>query len=351
MTINNPLENDLNDLLIVTPSPWEKLRQANIFLTGASGTFGIWLLESILWANDRLELDLQVSALTRNADIFAAKIPHLYAHKALTILEGDILTFSFPRKTFSHFIHLAAPSAENQKTDPFGAFDVLVSGCRRILDFASISCPKHFLYVSSGAVYGRHSKESLKTPETCLEGPDPLSISTSAYDEGKRAAEFFCSLYWHNKKVPATIARCFSFIGPYLPLNANFAVGNFIRDALAGGPIRIQGDGTPTRSFLYLADLAWWLLVVLLHGAPGGAYNVGSDEPVSISELASEISVCFIPKIEIIIENKNISPYAIQKYVPNTNKSHKELGLHPRISLKTSIYKTINWHKHINISK
>ena len=336
------LRADLDELLLVTPSPWEALREARIFITGATGLFGRWMLESLLWANDRLGLKVRVAALVRRPESWREKAPRLAAHPALSIRQGDLLTFNFPREKFSHFVHLAAPT-DGLPLDPLGLFDTLVVGTRRVLDWAVQAEARRFLYASSGAVYGRHLKTAREVDETCREAPDPLDPASS-YDEGKRAAELLCALYWRQRGVPSVVARCFSFIGPFLPLDWHFAAGNFIRDALAGGPIRVGGDGSPERSYLYMADLAWWLWVILSEGQPGRAYNVGGDERVNIGELARRTAALFSPPLEVEIARRPAPGQTPQHQVPGLTRAWEELGLKPRLGLDDALKRTLAFY-------
>lgn len=338
------LRADLDGLLAVTPSPWEKLRRARVFITGGTGLFGRWMLESLLWANDRLDLKVQVAALVRRPEAWREAAPHLADHPSMTVHQGDLLTFNFPRKEFSHIIHLAAPSdGPAQTSDPLALFDILVNGTKRVLEWAVQSGARRFLYVSSGAVYGRHIKTVPDVDETCREAPDPLDPA-SCYDEGKRAAELLCALYFHQKELPAVVARCFSVVGPFLPLDWHYAAGNFIGDALDGGPICVAGDGSPERSYLYLADLAWWLWVILTEGRPGRAYNVGSDEAVSIGELARRTAACFSPSLKVEIAREPKLGQTPQRQVPNVQRAWAELGLKPRLGLDEALGRTLAFY-------
>jgi dTDP-glucose 4,6-dehydratase len=113
---------------------------------------------------------------------------------------------------------------------------------------------------------------------------------SSAYGEAKRLAEQWCVQHGLQHGMNISIARCFAFVGAGLPLDGHFAIGNFIADALAGRPVAVRGDGSPMRSYLYGADLAIWLMTCLLRGQHGRAYNVGSNQPLSIRELAQQVN-------------------------------------------------------------
>jgi dTDP-glucose 4,6-dehydratase len=336
----NPLTHDLNYILTHTQDLWEELRGQRIFITGGTGFFGCWLLESLVWANDKLGLNLSACVLTRNPDIFRKKVLHLASHPAITFHPGDVRTFEFPEGDFAYIIHGATEaSAKLNQEDPLLMFDTIIEGTRHTLEFAKFCQAKKFLLTSSGAVYGKQPPEITHVSEDYLGSPD-LTNPGYAYAEGKRAAEMLCTLYAKQYGLEAKIARCFAFVGPYLPLDTHFAIGNFIRDGLKGGPILVNGDGTPYRSYLYAADLVIWLWTILLKGKSCYPYNVGSDKDLTIADLAKVVASIFESKVDVTIAKEPIFGKSVERYVPSVDRAFSELQLQPLISLRDSIMRT-----------
>ncbi|MDI6839394.1 MAG: NAD-dependent epimerase/dehydratase family protein [bacterium] len=342
---DNPLASDLDHILTHTEGLWEDLRGKCLFITGGTGFFGCWLLESFAWANDNLDLNASALVLTRNYDAFQKNAPHLAANPAIQFHIGDVRNFNFPEGEFSHIIHAASTSARATFNNeaPLLMFDTIVEGTRHTLDFALQCHAKKFLLTSSGAVYGKQPFDMTHILEDYCGAPH-FTDPNSALGEGKRTAEFLCALYSREYGIEAKIARCFSFVGPYLPLDIHYAIGNFIRDALKGGPIQVNGDGTPYRSYLYAADLAIWLWTILIKGKSCEPYNVGSDEAITIKELAYMVRDCFKNKPEVIIKKKPKVGVKPERYVPSVKKAKSQLGLDVKVDLMTAIKKTISFH-------
>jgi nucleoside-diphosphate-sugar epimerase len=337
----NSLAQDLDDILVQTYDLWDELRSQRIFITGGTGFFGCWLLESLIWANDKLGLNTEVVVLTRNYDAFRKKAPHLANHPSIQFIIGDVTSFNFPEGNFSHVIHAATEaSAKLNEENPLLMFETIVQGTRHTLEFAKLCQAKKFLLTSSGAVYGKQPSALTHIPEDYIGAPYPTH-APSAYGEGKRAAEMLCTLYGKQYGFDVKIARCFAFVGPYLPLDTHFAIGNFIRDGLQGGPILVNGDGTPYRSYLYAADLAVWLWTILLKGQSCYPYNVGSDLDLSISRIAHLVAQFFQPQVEVIIAQKPLAGKEVERYVPLTNRALLDLGLKSMIGLEDAIKRTI----------
>jgi nucleoside-diphosphate-sugar epimerase len=339
--VANALADDLNFIIAQTRPSWEALRGQRLFLTGGTGFIGCWLLESFLWANEQLGLGASAVVLTRHPEAFAARAPHLASHPALSLHVGDVRSFDYPPGAFAGVIHAAHDS---RPAAPLEVLDTLVEGTRHTLDFALHCGAQSFLLTSSGAVYGPQPPSVAQVSEDYPGAPDP-TLPASVYGEGKRLAELLCALYAEQHGLAIKIARCFAFTGPYLPLEANFAVGNFVRDALAGGPIRVFGDGTPYRSYMYAADLAVWLWTLLTEGVPGRAYNVGAEEPISIGELAAEVVAQFGAALAVEVAGTPTPGAPAARYVPSTARARDELGLRTVTGLREGLQKMIAWNQ------
>ena len=335
---------DLTHILTHAQAPFASLRNANLFITGGTGFFGHWLLESFLHANETLNLNAHATVLTRSAHAFTTKSPHIATNPGITLLEGDIRTFTFPTTAHTHILHAATDSGGAQANRPaYDLADSILDGTRRILQFAQSTGATRLLYTSTGAVYGR-STTLAHTPETYLGGPDPLLLQSS-YDEAKRMAEHLCVAYAADTQLQPIIARCFAFVGPHLPLNQHFAIGNFIGAALANTPIHIKGDGTPRRSWLYIADLAIWLWTLLTQAPSNRAYNVGSDEGMTIAEAARLTAATLNPPLPILIDGIPKPAAPLNSYVPNVTRARTELGVAVTIPLDEALRRTAAWHR------
>jgi nucleoside-diphosphate-sugar epimerase len=349
--VENPLAHDLDHILARTLGLWDELRGQRLFITGGTGFFGHWLLESFAWANDKLELGSSVVVLTRNPHAFEHRSPHLASHPAIQLCSGDVRSFEFPTGRFSHVIHAGTDaSAKLNEENPLLMFETIFLGTQRVLDFARCCDAQKVLYTSSGAVYGRQPHELSRVPEDYHGAPDSTDPH-SAYAEGKRAAEMLGALHSRQHGLQLKIARCFAFVGPYLPLDAHFAIGNFIRDGLNGGPIRVNGDGTPYRSYLYAADLAIWLWTILFKGKSCRPYNAGSEQALTIAELAEIVSNRFEPKMPVEIAKEPISDKPAERYVPANARAREELKLAQTVELADAVSRTIRWHRRDNSQK
>lgn len=337
---------DLDHVLEHASGPFESLRGARILITGGTGFFGRWLVESLVHADERLSLGASVVLLSRDAQGFSRRAPQLAGSRQVTLIEGDVRTFAAPAGGFTHLVHGATDTTGPLNAErPLELLDTIIEGTRHTLDIASRASVRRVLLLSSGAVYGRQPADLTHVPESYLGGPDPLD-PLQAYAEGKRVAELLGSIAARDDGLEVVTARAFAFVGPHLPLDAHFAVGNFMRDALAGDTIRVGGDGTPYRSYLHAADLAVWLWTLLVRGRSGRAYNVGSEEAVNIRELAAAVAraAATIGRHPTVSVARPADPGTPpNRYVPSTRRAREELGLRAHITLDAALTRTFAW--------
>lgn len=322
----------------VIGSSWDRLRGSRIFVTGGTGFVGQWLVETLGVANERFGLDAHVTVLTRDPARAVARSGRQEPPKHVHYHTGDVRDFSVPDGGFQWLVHAAADPMMAGSDDQMAT---VVEGTRRVLAFAKTQPLDGFLQVSSGAVYGRQPPDLALVSED--HAIDPASADDSPYAAAKRSAESACLVGADD--LPIRVARCFTFVGPLLPLDGRFAIGNFIDDRLHDQPIRVSGDGTPVRSYMYAADLAVWLWTILLRGESGRPYNVGSETAVSIQDTAEIVARAVEPEVAVARRVEPVAGQLPPRYVPSTARARRELGLRQTVDLTEAVRRTVRWHR------
>jgi dTDP-glucose 4,6-dehydratase len=314
----------------------------SLLLTGGTGFFGKSLLRYLMKESDNGRSVPIVTIISRNPEIFCSSYPEFARLSWLTLIKGDItIPETLPSHIrFTHVLHAATDSTNGPMLKPLQRYNQIVDGTRNVLDLALRAGATRFLLTSSGGVYGPQPEGMERIPEEYNGMPDPLNPN-HAYSVSKRTAEHLCSLYSDAYGIDVVVARCFAFIGQDLPLDAHFAIGNFIADAIVGRQISIKGDGLPIRSYLDQSDLAIWLLTILEYGRSLRAYNVGSDEAISIKELANMVIEVINPKLSVRVLNDHLCKENFRnRYVPDILRAKTELGLNVTVSLYDAIKNT-----------
>jgi nucleoside-diphosphate-sugar epimerase len=336
-------ENDLSFILESTKDVFMSLNNSHIFISGGSGFIGKWLLESLKYANSNLKLNIKATVLTRSIKKFKLNTSQFFSQSQFNFIEGDVVNFKFDDINYTHIIHAATDASTFlNENNPKLMFETIVDGTKHMLDFAVKKKIKKFLYLSSGAVYGQQPFDLERIKED-FQGAPNCNQPRNAYAEGKRAAEMLCAIYYKQFGLEIAIARIFALLGPHISLDIHFAAGNFIKDAMQGKKIEIMGNGKPYRSYLYVADLIIWLWHMLQRAKSNQPYNVGSDESVSIEDLASRISL-ILGNVGYEVLGKKDFGWNLGRYVPDTSLIKRELNLKKTVLLEDAILRTAIWN-------
>lgn len=315
------------------------LHGQRLLLSGGTGFFGRWLLATLDGLR-RDGIEVAVTVISRDPGRFLADEPHYRGAGWLDWCAGDMRGVDLGGRPFDLLLHAGTDTSAAAHRDLLTVYDSILQGTRNLLDAAVAGSVRRVLLVGSGAQYGRQPDDVARISEQA--GFACASESAdSAYGEAKRAAETLGALYARRHGFAMTHARCFAFAGPGLPMDGHFAIGNFIRDALQGQPIRLNSRGEALRSYLYGADLAGWLLTLLLRGVPGEAYNVGSDAALSVADLAHRVAALLAPDLPVrIAEAGEAGPRS--RYIPAIDKA-RGLGLDVWTGLDQAILSTAQW--------
>ena len=326
-----------DDLLLISERTEEfikDLQGSRILITGGTGFLGTWILISLVHLNKIFSLSCEILIISRSPSKFLSKHPYFAKEKCLTFIKSDILNLPSNLGSVTHVIHGAADTSLQGNVE-----EVIIDGTSRLLEIYGHSNTESLTLLSSGAVYGEQPQHITSITEDNSFFQD--SLNNDIYGNSKRHAEELILDHGGIKRV--SIARCFSFLGPFMHFNQQYAIGNFIKSALEDHKINLNSDGTSIRTFLYAADFSVWILKILLRGKNNLIMNVGSDFEISIKEVASLVSKVIGNNIEVSI---NPVKSAIRsQYVPSINKARKTLDLDVWTDFELALRKTFLWYK------
>jgi dTDP-glucose 4,6-dehydratase len=319
---------------------FKELAGSRILLTGGTGFVGKWLLQTAKDAQTNSLNQVKIVVPTRQLSA-----PHVQSAMQIgcpnvSWIEGDFLEEQIDIGKVDMIIHAATPaSAKLNAENPSEMLRVNIAAMESVLRLAENNTP--LLFTSSGAVYGTQPESMTHIPERSID-PIPPKDQLNAYAQGKQAAERMCREAGNEGRCNPIIARLFAFGGEYLPLETHFAIGNFVQNALDRKPIIVRGDERTRRSYLYGADMAIWLWSALAYGGVDKPFHIGSENSISILELAQAVAKAsnqtlnFFPKIKVA-QQVDLAE-TVHQYVPANSDTREVL----QVSEWTSLEDTIN---------
>lgn len=321
-----------------------KLGYQHIAVTGGTGFVGTWIAEMVSALNDEYRLGITLDLYARDINHWIRKNPHLAVRSDIQIKSQDVRSpFEFSRET-SLVVHAAGiPNNRVHASDPLRVYQTTITGINNALDAASqLDNLTRFLNISSCLVNG--SSNHLGALAETQYFPIPSGQLHTVYIESKRAAENLAAIYRSQFRMPITTIRPFTFAGPHQELDRPWAINNFMRDILTGGDIRIHGDGSARRSYLYGSDVAWWTLTALVNGLDGDVYNMGSASPITHLELVDLISQRVTAKPKIIVNTVSNQNSIHNDLFPDISITKNKLGVDQTCSLEKIVDKTWRWY-------
>ncbi|WP_158639756.1 NAD-dependent epimerase/dehydratase family protein [Brachyspira aalborgi] len=322
------IEEDIDN--IVKCNDFSELKNKSVFITGATGLFGLWLLEFLLFLNKKYDFNISITILTRSYNNFISKYPKFKDYN-INYIENDVVNFKL-NKRYDFFFDLVWAKLKNNEY----TYDTMISGIKNVINICKDIEVEKLLFISSGSVYGKQPFNILKITE------DTKGIPINDYAKAKKYSEELLL----DSKINIGIARGFSFVGAYMKLDY-FAMANFIDSVINNRDIIINGDGSPIRSYLYMADAIYWLLTILLKSKNKSIYNVGGGGGgISIYDLAKKVAKQnnnYTGEIKVLGKtNIGVAP---ERYVPDISKIIKELGVKENYTLEAAIKRTIEYYK------
>lgn len=329
-------QEDMEQIASADFIPWELLRESRILVTGATGLIGHTLVCGLLYANQKMNLGLQVLAIVRDEgrarERFASQLKEF---DALRFIHGTVEQLPAVDGPIDYIIHGASQTASKAFVQqPVETIITAVQGTENLLNLAKEKQVKGFTYLSSMEVYG-HPQKGHKITENDIGAISPLDVRNS-YPIGKLQCESLCCAYATEYSVPANIVRLTQTFGPGVNYNDTRVFAEFGRCVAEKRDIVLKTKGETERSYLYTADAATAILTILLKGVPGSAYNAADESTYcSIAEMARRVAAQGDVKVRFDLQDERGNGFPPPLYMDLDTNCLRDLGW--RASMRRNI--------------
>lgn len=281
------LQGDVERIANSACIPWDELGGSSVLVTGATGLIGSLVVMALACRNRLFNQGIKIKALARNREKAERVFGNLLGRPGFEIVEGDVNTPIEGAGDVDYIIHAAsATSSKYFVTNPVETIATAIDGTRNVLELARRCKVKGFLYLSSLEVYGVPAEGRVKMLESEAGYIDSMKVR-SCYSEGKRMVECLCASYASEYGVPAKVVRLSQTFGAGVAYTDGRVFAQFSRSAIEGADIVLKTKGETLRNYCYTADAVTALLLVLVKGSVGEAYNVANkDTAISIADMA-----------------------------------------------------------------
>lgn len=343
-------DDDLHDLDKVKFIPWTELKNKTIFVTGATGLIGFELINVFNYINLKYGLNMNVLALVRNKEQAIERFRNILDCGMLKLIVGNVEKLPAIKEPIDYIIHGASQTASKEFViHAVETLQTSVMGTRNLLELAKIKKVSSFVYLSSMEVYG-YPPKGHKVAENEIGAFTPLS-SRNSYPISKITAEAMCYAYSKEYGVPAKIIRLTQTFGPGVNYNDSRVFAYFAKCSKEKKNIVLKTKGETERSYFYTLDAATAILVVMLKGEAGQAYNAADESTYcSIAEMAKMIASDSEIQVEFDIQDNSANGFADTLYMDLDTSSLRKLGWAPteRKTLKQMYARLIDAWKNVH---
>ena len=324
--------------------PWDDLKGVTILISGAYGFLLAYIVELLLYLNESRSFGLKVIAEGRSEEKAKKRFAHYWDREDFVFLQQDVCDPVEYEGPIHYIIHGASwASPKYYGLDPVGVLKPNILGTYQLLELARAKDVKGFLFFSSAETYGQ--AEVIPTPET-YRGSVDITAVRSCYAESKRMGETMCVAWLHNYGIPSTMLRIFHTYGPGMALDDGRVFADFVANIVESRDIEMKSDGSAMRAYCYLADAVIGMLLTLLKGKPGEAYNMGNDEQESTVLELAEMLVDLFPerKLKVIRAEQDRKGYLetkVNRACPATEKIRSQLGWTTDYDIREGFRRTV----------